>query len=475
MSRAAHRHEVWLGLGICAFLLCAGGAAFTQAPAEPPPGAEQPKPPDAGPAQPPAAPAQPPAEPPAPEKPKSPEGGPAEPPAAPTQPPAEPPAPEKPKSPEGAPAQPPVAPAEPPTTPPATETPKAPEGSPSQPLAPAQPPAAGEQPKAPEAGPAKAQAAPEAPAGAQPAKPAEPGAAQPASAGSPAAEADPPGPAKAWRLHGEVAGEMLTQMGLPPDVTTENGDTRGDDLRIRLLFDGSYRFELTSEDEVTGAYGIYQSFHLNQSNLNLLGQTGRLHYVHRFGDGISVAGSFDYTHYILNSDSFIDRQQESLEVAFPLLEAVTAQVALNSRQLQFLRDTDQNAFAFGPSATLTWALPGGQDNLSLGYAYERDDAHSASFSYDANRLTLGAEFFLTEKDWVTLWFGYTTYRFDARDRVEIDQTRSDDIHATGIRYTHVVAKGIAAYAQYSYVDSESTVLRQDYESQGVTVGVTFEY
>ena len=128
-----------------------------------------------------------------------------------------------------------------------------------------------------------------------------------------------------------------------------------------------------------------------------------------------------------------------------------------------------------PAPTATSATGALSPRVRLGYGSGYSDAQNNGFSYRVNNLYGMLRFLYGSGNKNELRFNgsYGFYDFVGNDPIQQNLRRADNIWTTGIYYGRNLTDHVQLFAQYTFLNSNSNVSRQLYNSDLVSVGLTY--
>lgn len=271
---------------------------------------------------------------------------------------------------------------------------------------------------------------------------------------------------------------LLDNLGLVPGVIP--------DVPALAVFEDDFQFQtlanLTRTSRVgdygtlAAGYTYYQNLHPDLKALDIYSHTGTLQYAHQVREDRIIGGDYNYSYYFLDGNSYVSQNQlglyalQNLNPCWDVL--VRGDYADSNFRISDFLNSDNYALTFQGIRYLTEDRG---DYLTLGYAAGYSDAVSRPFSYQVNNVFVGGRWLRGECNQhdIRLTASYGIYDFFGTDPIDVGVERQDEIFTLSAWYGRQITDNLLWFASYTYLNSESNVERNDYNSDLISLGITY--
>lgn len=271
---------------------------------------------------------------------------------------------------------------------------------------------------------------------------------------------------------------LLGNLGLAPVAPGTN--VQGvfeDDFQFQSTAGVGYKHVIDENQTLTLGYSYYQNLHPDVKQLDLMSHTPSVNYAAKLTDRLSTSLYYNYNYYFLSGSSFLTQNRVGTITTFAANERWTYNLGANYSNVNFRQgaeylDSDNYAGTFEAIRFLDTK----QNNyFKLGYGGGYSDAANNGFSYRVNSLNGMLRFLYGNgnKNELRLNGSYGFYDFVGIDPIQQNLRRADNIYTAGIYYGRNLTDHVQLFAQYTYLNSNSNVVRQLYNSDLVSIGVLY--
>jgi len=271
---------------------------------------------------------------------------------------------------------------------------------------------------------------------------------------------------------------LLGNLGLaavPPSTNVQG--VFEDDFQFQSTAAIGYKHVIDEYQTLTLGYSYYQNLHPDVKQLDLMSHTPSANYAAKLTDRVTTSLYYNYNYYFLSGSSFLTQNRVGSLTTFAANERWSYNLGANYSNVNFRQgaeflDSDNYAGTFEANRF----LDAEQNNyLRLGYGGGYSDAANNGFSYRVNNLYSTLRFLYGEgnKNEVRFNGSYGVYDFVGNDPIQQSLRRADNIYTAGIYYGRNLSDHLQLFAQYTYLNSNSNVVRQLYNSDLVSVGLLY--
>ncbi|MBL9083141.1 MAG: hypothetical protein JNK76_15100 [Planctomycetales bacterium] len=271
---------------------------------------------------------------------------------------------------------------------------------------------------------------------------------------------------------------ILGNLGiLPVPPGTDVQGVFEDDFQFQTTAATSYQRELGEFGVLTAGYSYYQNLHPDLDELDLQSHTPTVQHAIQLTDRITLTNYYTYSYYFLSGSSFVSQNRIGSTAVLRANDRWDFGLGTNYANANF-RGGSQflNSDNYAGTLEATRYLDEGRNNyIKAGYGAGYSDAVLSGFAYQLNsvftviRFLYGNEF----RNEVRLSGGYGRYDFIGVDPIQSTIFRADNIYNAGLFYGRKIGDNWQVFAQYSYLKSNSNVARQLYNSDLISLGVTY--
>lgn len=279
-------------------------------------------------------------------------------------------------------------------------------------------------------------------------------------------------------LGNNLAGNLgiLDDLGVLPGPIANNPSVPvfEDDMQFQTTVGGQYQRQIDYDSTLTANMAYYQSLHPDLEQLDLRSLTGSLQYERTLSDRLTATIDYLYAYYWLQQTSYVSQNRVGGSVSYLVNDDWTWTVRGNFTDSDFRSASFLDAEYASASIEATRYLYGSQDDyVTMGYTYGDWQAAAPAFSYLGNGLYATGRWIYgdcNEKE-LRLTGNYGVYRFGAVDPLDM-VTRRDEIWSAQAYMGRWISDETQLFASYTYLDSDSSVVRQLYDSSVISLGVT---
>ena len=271
---------------------------------------------------------------------------------------------------------------------------------------------------------------------------------------------------------------LLQILGLAPGVPpppTPAAAFFPDDAQFQTTAGTQYQRKVGDHGTFTASYSYYQSLHPSVQQLNLQSHTPTLQYAALLTERLTATSYYTYSYYFLEGDSFVDQNRTGTFLTFRANERWDWSLRGDYSHANFQSAPFLNSDNYAGTLEATRYLGEGRNNyLRMGYGYGYSDAQYRGFAYQLNNAYATARrlFGCNNLNEFRLTGSYGTYDFLGLDPIALI-TRNDRIFTGNLFLGRTLTTGLQVFASYTYLNSDSNVVRQEYDSSLTSVGVIY--
>lgn len=282
---------------------------------------------------------------------------------------------------------------------------------------------------------------------------------------------------KPWSVTFTQTVDFVTNLALPFQLTPANASVFRDDFQFQTNAGAYYQRQLGPDSSFRSGYSYYQNLHPSVNELDLYSHTALAQYSRRLSDRLIATLDYNYAYYFLESASFVSQNRAGITTLYSMNDCWDIKLRYEYLQSDFriAPALDANAHT-GQVELIRYLDASRKAYLTGGYAFNRWDAANDGFSYDLNSVFLAGNWLFgpCNQNELQVLAVYYDLDFDDFDPIETTVIRHDRIWNMTARLTRHVTDRLDVFAQYILFDDDSNVVRQDYLSNAVSVGITFE-
>lgn len=211
--------------------------------------------------------------------------------------------------------------------------------------------------------------------------------------------------------------------------------------------------------------------------LDLMSHTPSVNYAVKLTDRITTATYYNYAYYFLSGSSFLTQNRIGSLTTFAANERWTYNLGVNYANVNFRQGADfLNSDNYAGTIEANRFFDAAQTRyLRIGYGGGYSDALNQGFSYRVNNVYSVYRFLFgsDNKNEMRLSSGYGFYDFVGADPIQQNLKRADNIYTAGVYYGRQLSTNVQLFAQYTYLNSNSNVSRQLYNSDLFSLGITY--
>lgn len=283
---------------------------------------------------------------------------------------------------------------------------------------------------------------------------------------------------KPWSISATQTVDYVKNLALPINLLSNNIVIFQNDWQYQTSAQGQYRIWKDEETSLVGYTSYYQSIHpvVTQQDLNVF--SGGMVLSHKFNDSILAALTYDYSYYYLDQRSLFSANRLSPSVQFRATKCVDYQLSYSVADSNYRNDPFQTSVAdFLQIQRIGYFDEQHLNYWFLGYQFGYSDAGLDSFAYEVRSVYLGTKFVLDDcKHWdLFSSVSYGTYEYQGFDVLEPFVIRDDDILTVSSKLSRTFGEHCSIFALYTFTASNSTVMRQNYNSELYSVGISLAW
>lgn len=248
-----------------------------------------------------------------------------------------------------------------------------------------------------------------------------------------------------------------------------------DDFQFQTTASAIRTWDIGADSQFSAGYGYYQNLHPRVEQLDLMSHSVLAQYSRRMGEKWLGAVGYSFVYYYLDDTSFVSQSTITPSLLYSCNEQWDLQMTgsygnANFRQTSFLNSDNYAA----TMEAIRYLADGRHNYLTIGCGYGYSDAADEAFSYQVPNVFAGVRWLFGSelRNEFQLIGSYGFYRFEATDPVEIGVRREDNIYSFNPILSRTVNEYFKVFASYTYYNSESTLIRQLYDQNLISIGVT---
>lgn len=271
---------------------------------------------------------------------------------------------------------------------------------------------------------------------------------------------------------------LLGNLGLaavPPGTNVQG--VFEDDFQFQSTAGIGYKHVIDEYQTLTLGYAYYQNLHPDVDELDLMSHTPSMNYAVKLTDRVTTAAYYNYAYYFLSGSSFLSQNRVGSLTTFAANERWTYNVGANYANVNFRQGADfLNSDNYAGTFEANRFFDAAQTRyFRLGYGGGYSDAQNSGFSYRVNNFYTMYRFLYGSgnRNEMRLSGGYGFYDFVGADPIQQSLKRRDNIYTAGLFYGRQITDNVQLFAQYTYLNSNSNVSRQLYNSDLFSLGLTY--
>lgn len=281
---------------------------------------------------------------------------------------------------------------------------------------------------------------------------------------------------KPWSFTFTQTVDYVTNLALPITLTPAN--TVFSPFQDDMQFQTTARLQRTwrrDDETFAAAYGFYQSLHPEVHELDLLSNTVYLTYSRQVNSDLVIGADASYAYYLLDGVSFVSQNQAGVSAQRRVNDRWDAKAQLDYAYLNFRGSEALNSHNYsGQLETVRYVNDARTDYWGAGYGAAYSDANNEGFSYLLNNVFLTGRFALGQEEKLVFQplASYGFYNFQAADPLQVGTVRRDELFTAGGSLSRTLSDRWSVFGSYTYLNSDSNVIRQLYHQNVISLGIT---
>jgi hypothetical protein len=188
-----------------------------------------------------------------------------------------------------------------------------------------------------------------------------------------------------------------------------------------------------------------------------------------------ATADYYYTYYYLNGDTYLSQNQVGGALLFRANDLWDYQVRAQYLNANFRPSPFINSDNYLGKIEANRYLDESRNNyLNGGYTFAFSDAATRAFTYQINGLYVGGRWLYGEelRNELKVTFTYGSYDFYGTDPVD-NVFRQDNIYILQTYLGRRLNDNWTLFGNYTYYSSDSNVVRQEYDSSLVSIGIAY--
>ncbi len=280
---------------------------------------------------------------------------------------------------------------------------------------------------------------------------------------------------KPLNFHLTISEEWVDGLALPLTVSTAFVPIRSDDFRTKIAAGLDYRLPVGQKGKLTTGYYFFQSLYADFNNLNFQSHTLSGRYNHEATKDVNLSANIGFTYNRLDGNDFMNLFNISPGVFFREKGSFFGKVVYNYANLDYKLNPGQDSDIHTLSFTQYYFLPNKKDFIAAGYAYANTDATLKRWDFNLHRGFISGKHEFNPKNRVTGSLSYSSYDYQGFDTLETTKKRQDNIFSLNVRYTYEFRDMADIFVRYFYLNNDSNLARQDYDSNVIAAGIALDF
>jgi hypothetical protein len=247
------------------------------------------------------------------------------------------------------------------------------------------------------------------------------------------------------------------------------------DFQFQTTAGAQYQKAIGENGTLTASYTYYQNLHPTVEQLNLQSHTPTIQYAHKLNDRLVSTSYYTYTYYFLDGQSYVDQNRTGTGLTYSPNQrwALSTRFDFNHANFQPAPFINSNNYAGVFEATRFYG-DGTNNYIRVGYGAGYSDAQLRGYSYQINNVYgIWRRLFGTSNlNEIRITGTYGLYNFFGTDPFA-GIARDDRIYSLSFFLGRNVTKHLQLFASYTYLNSDSNVVRQEYDSSLTSIGASF--
>lgn len=270
---------------------------------------------------------------------------------------------------------------------------------------------------------------------------------------------------------------LLDDLGLIPGPVPNQPATPffEDDFQFQTDVGLQNTQQLANGAQWTNGYAFYQTLHPSIEQLDLGSHTLKSAYSQQMTDRTVGSVDYYYSYYLLDGDTFVTQNQFGGALLFRANDLWDYQVRAQYLNANFRPSPFINSDTYLAKLEALRYLDESRTNyLSGGYSYAYSDAATRAFTYQVNGIYVGGRWLYGEelRNEFKLTFTYGSYDFYGDDPIDLT-ARQDNIYILQAYLGRQLSDNWTLFGNYTYYNSVSNVVRQDYDSSLISIGLAY--
>jgi hypothetical protein len=248
-----------------------------------------------------------------------------------------------------------------------------------------------------------------------------------------------------------------------------------DDYQFQTSVGLQYRTSVGTAGSVSVGYGYYQNLHPALEQIDQNSHTASFQYAHRLSETVVGAIDYAYVYYLLAGDLFVTQNQVNLTLSWRQNELWSWQVIGGYGDANFRPTPFLNSDNYSGKLEAIRYLEDPNDYLTFGYAAGYSDAIFRGFAYQVSNVYASGRWLFGETNLNELraTAAYGIYDFFGTDPIDVGVERQDRILTLNLLLGRALSDRWTLFGSYTWLDSQSNVVRQTYDSSLISAGVTY--
>jgi len=270
---------------------------------------------------------------------------------------------------------------------------------------------------------------------------------------------------------------LLDDLGLLPGPIPNQPATPffKDDFQFQTDVGLQNTQQLANGAQWTNGYAYYQTLHPSLEQLDLGSHTLKSAYSQQLTDRTVGTVDYYYSYYVLDGDTYLSQNQFGGALLFRANDLWDYQVRAQYLDANFRTAPFINSDNYlGKIEAMRYLGEDRTNYLNGGYSYAFSDAAIRPFTYQVNGIYVGGRWLYGEelRNELKLTFTYGSYDFYADDPIDLTP-RQDNIYILQAYLGRQLSDNWTLFGNYTYYNSVSNVVRQDYDSSLISIGLAY--
>jgi hypothetical protein len=248
-----------------------------------------------------------------------------------------------------------------------------------------------------------------------------------------------------------------------------------DDFQFQTAANVTRSWAFGDDSSFSAGYGYYQNLHPNVEELDLMSHAALAQYSRQLRERLVGSINYQYVYYFLDDVSFVSQSTVTPNLLWRYSDRWDIKTTASYGNASFRNTPFLSSDNYAATGEAIWYTSEARINyLSLGSGYGYSNAVDDAFSYHVPSIySVGRWYFGDRRQYdLLVTASYADYRFVATDPVELGVRREDHIYSFNPILSRTLNENVKLFASYFYYNSDSNLIRQLYDQNVVSLGIT---